>query len=91
MAHLIENSFAKFSLTDQEELQGSVFTITQLQYLQNQLSNVAEEKLALSYDVSEPLKFAQEEAYKRGQVDMLQYLIANSEASAELLNETPES
>jgi len=87
MAHLIENSFSTFYLTEDEELQGSIFTVTQLQYLQNQLANIAEEKLALVFDTSEPLKFAQDEAYKRGQVDVMQYLIQNSEASTELLKE----
>lgn len=86
MAHLIENSFASFSLTAEEELEGSIFTLTQLQYLQNQLAKVAEEKLELEFDTSDPQSFTQQEAYKRGQLDTLRFLLEVSKASLEVKN-----
>ena len=45
MAHLTENSFSFFSLTPEEELEGSILTISQIQVMQNHLACIAEEKL----------------------------------------------
>jgi hypothetical protein len=72
---LIPNSFSTYELTEEEESNGSIFTEDQLRVLQNKLAEVAEEKIALEFDPSEPLLFQQQEAYKRGQLDMLRYLL----------------
>ncbi len=86
MATLITNTFSAYHLTDQEALQGSILTITQLQVLQNQLAQVAEEKLALDFDPTNPTTYAQQEAYMKGQMDLLLYIIDSSQASADTLN-----
>ncbi len=90
MATLITNTFSAYHLTEQEALQGSIFTVTQLQVLQNQLAQVAEEKLALDFDTSDPASYAQQEAYMKGQMDLLLYIIDSSQAAADTLN-NPES
>lgn len=80
MSVLIPNSFSTYELTDQELEQGSMYTITQKQVLQNHLAVCAEEKIALELNTSDPQQFIQQEAYKRGQMDTLRYLLEQSEA-----------
>jgi len=80
MAQLITNTFTAWELTEEEEHQGAMFTITQIQALQNQLAMCAEEKLALEFDPLHPELYAQAEAFKRGQISILQYLIDTSHA-----------
>ena len=87
MAHLIDNSFSMYELTEQELEEGSLLTITQRQVIQNQLAVCAEEQLGLELDVEHPHKYYQEHAYKRGQIEMFQYLLAQSEAVEEFRKE----
>jgi len=85
MALAIDNEFSAYELTDAEAVQGAIFTVTQKQCIQNQLSQVACEKLALEFDVNNPNKFIQEDAFKKGQLDMLKYLLDTSLAAEEEL------
>lgn len=79
MAELKTGTFSKWELSDLEEREGSIFTITQTQVLQNQLALCAEEKLVLEFDTANPKSFTQQEAYKRGQIEMIQHLLDLSE------------
>lgn len=83
MAKLIPNDFSTYELTDDEALQGSIFTATQLQVLQNKLAEIAKEKLNLEFDTAHPQEFIQQEAYKKGEFELLSYLIDTSRVSAE--------
>ena len=83
---MIVNSFTSYELTDKEALQSSVFTFLQLQNLQNQLAACAEEKLNLEFDTEHPNEFVQQEAYKRGQIELLKFLIDSSADAADQLN-----
>jgi len=87
MAQLNINMFSSYHLSDSESLQGSVYTFLQKCVLQNQLAVLAHEKIGLEYNPNDSMKFLQEESYKRGQLDMIQYLLENSEASEKLLTE----
>ena len=84
MARLIPNAFSSWELTENEEHQGSMFTITQLQVLQNTLSNIANEKIMLIFDTSKPEAFIQDNAYKDGQIEILTWLIDTSVTLSEL-------
>lgn len=86
MAILISNSFTSYEFTDKEALQGSIYTSLQLQVLQNQLSIIATEKLNLEFDTDKPQDFIQQEAYKKGQLDLVAHLIETSAISADELN-----
>ena len=48
--------------------------------MHNRLTAVAEEKLALELDPDNPLPYIQQEAYKKGQIDLLRYIIDSSDA-----------
>ena len=81
MATLIPNTFSSYELTDDEQTQGSLLTITQKQVIQNHICNIAEEKLALVFDASKPTAYAQEEASLAGQIAALKWMIDISEAA----------
>ena len=85
MAELIPNEFTSYKLNEQEELEGSIFTITQKHVLHNLLAVNAAEKLIIEYDPEKPLTFVQEEAYKRGAIEILRFILASSEAATEAL------
>ena len=93
MAHLIVNAFSTYHLDDGEQIEGQILTITQAHVIQNMLAASAQEKLALEYDSSEPLLYAQQEAYKRGQIELLQFILDASEAAVESRKEgnTPQA
>ena len=83
----LTNSFTTYDLTEKEVLQGSILTIQQVQVLQNQRATIAEERLALTFDPSDITGFAQAEAYKKGQLDIISWLLdASVEANAILNN-----
>jgi hypothetical protein len=74
-----QTSFVSWILTPEEEAQGSVFSLTQKQLIQNRIAVLAEEKLALTYDPNEPMKFLQTEAELQGQIGILKYLLTMSQ------------
>jgi len=86
MATQITTAFTKWDLSEEEEKQGSMYTVAQTQVLQNELAIAAEELLGIKYDPSEPLVFAQQEAYRRGKSDLIVYLLDRS-----LILQNPES
>ena len=79
MAVIQQNSFTSFNLTDDELKEGSKLTIPQIQVIQNLIATTAEDKLMLEFTPDKPLEFAQQEAYKRGQLDILRHLLDASE------------
>ena len=83
MAIQITNSFTSYELTEQEELQGCIYTTVQLQVLQNHLAGYAEQKLNLEYDPEHKERFLQEDASLKSKIDFIQYLIDTSKVSAE--------
>lgn len=91
MAHLDHNSsFQKWVLTDEEKIQGSVLTILQKQVIQNQITEAAEEKIALVYDLNKPMEFVQREAELQGRILCLKFLIETSNNAEEILRSTPQ-
>lgn len=93
MAQLsLDSSFQRWELTDREYILGSVLTTSQKQVIQNQLVQLAEEKINLEQDPLNPLKHIQKEAYLRGQIDALKYLLTLSSSSENLVmkNQLPQ-
>jgi hypothetical protein len=73
MATLIPNDYSKYELSDEEAVYGAVLTETQAQVIQNEIALIAEEILALEYDVNNPTDFIQRESFKKGQLQILKY------------------
>jgi len=85
MAVQIVNQFSSYELSNEEILAGSIFTTLQKQVLQNLLSSYAEEKLTIEYDIDQPLKHIQIAARGGGQMEVLIYLLENSNSAEEAL------
>jgi hypothetical protein len=88
LGHLTLNTFSSYSMLEEDVVANSIFTIGQMQVLQNLLAVKAEEKLVLEYDVANPSSFIQQESYHRGQIELLQYLLDNSLACQRLGDES---
>lgn len=84
MSHLVPNSFSSYFMLEEDVITNSIFTLGQQQVLQNLLATKAEEKLALDFDVTNPNSFIQQEAYHKGQIDLLKYLLDNSIACQQI-------
>ena len=69
------SSFIKYVLTEDEKKVGCCFSPEQKAVIQNMISEIAEEKVALTYDPDSPLKFTQREAELAGQIGILKYLL----------------
>jgi hypothetical protein len=78
VAEPIETSFKAFKFTEDELKAARHLHAEQRMYLQTLLSDAAESKLALKLDPYKPLIFTQEEAYLRGQIDILAMLLSDS-------------
>lgn len=76
-----ETPFTAWDFTDQELNELITFSPYQRQFFQTLLADTASAKLAEEFDGNEPIKFAQREAYSRGQMAILNYLLAEDFAA----------
>ena len=75
----IPNSFTSYALTPEEFKEGSVLNHNQLMCIQNQIAQLAEQKLSLKYNPANPMEFLQMEAELQGGLNALRYLLTLSE------------
>lgn len=73
----LETSFQAYKFTPEELAAARVTSPEHRLYLQTLLSDAAESKLALKLDPYKPLIFTQEDAYLRGQMDILAMLLSD--------------
>jgi hypothetical protein len=71
------NTFSSYTLSPEESMQGALLTSLNICVIQNLISQIAEEKVMLTYDPANPLVYAQREAELHGQILILQQLINN--------------
>ena len=76
MATLIPNQFSSYELSPGELRAATNFSELQRQFLQNEISIAAQERLALKFDPQDPLRFAQQEAELAGKIGILQYILS---------------
>lgn len=79
-------SFTSYDLTPAEQLSGSILSTMQVQVIQNLICGIAESKLVLTLDTSNPNSFIQREAELQGQLGILKHLLATSEESIKQSN-----
>ena len=92
MPTLITNQFTSYTLSIREELEGSILSLLQKQVIQNELSLIAAQKMALDYDPQNPVAYAQSEALLKGQLQVYNLLLDKStEAESALLKLAQES
>lgn len=90
MAVETPTSFTLYELTEEESLQGAIFTILQKQVIQNQRAACAEEKIRLEFDPANPSVFIQQEASLKGQLVILDFLLESSDAAELVILEQAE-
>jgi len=87
VSKIIAGTFTYYQLTDREVLAGSILTSDQKAVIQNELAQAADNKLNLDFDPLNPTKFAQDEAFLKGQMSILRVLLLRSDESEhQLLN-----
>jgi len=79
MSHPQPNTFTTYKLSEEEQRNGSSLTSLTVSVLQNLRSSIAEEKLNLVFTPNDVLSFTQQEAYLKGQLDILAYILAANE------------
>jgi hypothetical protein len=72
----LSSSFITYNLTPAQVAAGSTFTLDQRFVIQNLIASAAEEKIALTFDPSNPNSFIQREAELMGQIGILKYLLS---------------
>lgn len=87
MATKSVNLFHSFDLSEDEELQGSLLTVTQKQFIHNLRTAAAEAKLYLVLDPANIQDYIQQSSYKAGYIEALSDLLQASEASELAINE----
>lgn len=75
----IITTFQAYRLTAEELANARKLSAEQRAYYQTLLSSAAEEKLAQQLDPENPMKLIQQEAYIRGQMDILSMLLNESD------------
>ncbi len=83
MAKIMIGAFVSWELTEEEEVQGCIYTVTQVQVLQNLLAICAHTAIAAELDPAEgehaeKLYFIRQ-AETQGQIKLLREIIAKSE------------
>lgn len=81
MSELQTGTFATYKLTKRETLSGSILSHDQKAVLQNELASIAENKINLDYDPRNPIKFAQDEAFLKGQMSIIRVMLLRSDES----------
>lgn len=82
-----ETSFTAFIFTQEEMIEAVKLNTLQEMYMKSLRTDTAEILLALKYDGKEPLVYAQQEAYTRGQLELLEFLLSQ-DSSIKLKEET---
>lgn len=74
----ISNTFQSYDLAEDEARNGAILTSLNIAVLQNLRTNIAEEKLNLIFTPNDVLSYTQQEAFLKGQLDILSFLINSS-------------
>jgi len=74
MPQIHPTSLTRLLLTDEESKAGFTLTSLNLAVIQNLIADASESKINLEYDPTNPVKFAQDEAFIQGQLKILRYI-----------------
>lgn len=79
----LPSMFQSFKLSAQEESLGQQLTSLNVAVIHNLRSTIAIEKIHLDFDPAKMQEFIQQDAYKRGQIEMLTYLLDCNESATQ--------
>lgn len=89
MAKIGIGTFTHYDLTQREILAGSVLSGDQQAVIQNELAIIAEQRCNIDYDPLNPVKFAQDESFLKGQMSILRVMLLRSKESEYQLQNLP--
>lgn len=78
MSQINPNKFTSYTLSPLEEKSGYLLQPATILVLRNELSTAAELKISITIDPNNTLPFIQEEAYIRGKMEFIEWLLAMS-------------
>ena len=81
MAKIAVGTFTHYDLEVSEILSGSILNSMQKAVLQNELATIAEQRCAIDYDPKDPVKFAQDESFLKGQMSIIRVMLLRSDES----------
>ena len=90
MPKLVPNSFTSYEFSEEEVTQACYLPELTKMYFESLRSRYSEEKLHLDYNPDSPLKFMQQEAELKGQLLLLDLILANHEEAVQKLSTTGE-
>jgi len=73
--------FQNFHLTPEEQRQSCLFTALNKAYLHNLRTGCALERLDITFDPANPLRFSQQEAELQGRIGIINTILADAEAA----------
>ena len=79
MSQKLLTPFESFSLTEEESKSAMSLSHLQMQNMHNLRTTYMLQKVGLSVDTKDMTSYLQQEAYLRGQIDILTYLIETSQ------------
>jgi len=77
---IVLHSFNRYELSEEEQRAGAALTLTNQAVVQNLIAGAAEQKLHLNLDPQDMNGYVQQEAYLRGQIDVLTFLLDQSKS-----------
>jgi hypothetical protein len=87
MSSQVPNKFTSYQLSEEELTAGYMLSPANVMVVRNELSIAAESKLALVVDPNNIPAFVQAEAYYRGKIDFIEWLLAmNDQVTKEHLD-----
>lgn len=90
MATLKSGTFGEYELSRNETLGGSVLSLPQKMVLQNELAMIANNRINLDFDPQNPTKFAQDEAFLKGQMSIIRVMLLRSDEAEVSLQQASE-
>lgn len=85
MGRPIESTFNRYALTDEEQITGAQLTSSQKFIIQNQLADIADQILSLDYEPSDPLQFAIQHSFLKGQMAVYRHMLDASDAANKVM------
>lgn len=85
---IIPHSFNRYDMSAEEAKSGHLLTLSNKAVIQNLIAEKAEAKLSLQLDPLNINLYIQEEAYLKGQIEILNYLVNMADFAAEQPNQS---
>lgn len=79
MATIQPTSLTRWELTPQEFRSGVSLSLSQKQVIQNDVADISEQLLSLSFNPSNPQQFLQDDSFLKGQLAFAKLLLARAE------------